>query len=49
MGGRDGWKSDGDEEYHYLDEHWVIYGTVQSLYRTPETNITLHVNYTEIN
>ena len=27
------------------DEHWVTYGTVESLYCTPETNITLYVNY----
>ena len=27
------------------DEHWVMYGTVQSLYCTPETNITLHKLY----
>ena len=25
-----------------------MYGTVESLYCTPETNITLHVNYTGI-
>ena len=23
------------------DEHWVLYGSVESLYCTPETNITL--------
>ena len=27
------------------DGHWVIYGIVESLYCTPETNITLYVNY----
>ena len=27
---------------------WVMYRIVESLYCTPETNITLYVNYTEI-
>ena len=35
-------------EYTYLDEHWIIYGTVESLYCTPETNIMLYFNYTGI-
>ena len=26
------------------DEHQVLYGNVESLHCTPETNITLHVN-----
>ena len=26
------------------DEHRVMYGSVESLYCTPETNITLYVN-----
>ena len=30
------------------DKHWVMYGSVESLYYTPETNITLYVNYTGI-
>ena len=30
------------------DEHWVMYGIVESMYCTPETNITLYVNYTQI-
>ena len=30
------------------DEHWVMYGIVESLYSTLETNITLYVNYTGI-
>ena len=30
------------------DEHWVLYGSAESLYCTPETNITLYVNYTGI-
>ena len=30
------------------DEHWVMYGSVESLYYTPESNITLYVNYTGI-
>ena len=28
------------------DEHRVLYGSVQSLYRTPEARITLYVNGT---
>ena len=35
------------KEYTDLDEHWV-YRIVESLYHTPETNITLYVNYTRI-
>ena len=34
----------GIKEYTY-DEHWVIYGNVELLYCTLETNITLHVNW----
>ena len=30
------------------DEHWLLYGSAESLYGTPETNITLHVNYARI-
>ena len=35
---------EGDQEYSYCDMHWVIYRSVESLYCTPEINITLHVN-----
>ena len=31
------------------DDHCVMYGIVESLYNTPETNITLYVNYTVYN
>ena len=31
------------------DEHQVMYASVESLYCTPETNITLYVNYPGIN
>ena len=27
------------------DEHWVFYGSVESLYCIPQINITLHVNW----
>ena len=30
------------------DEHWVLYGSVESLYCTPGTNITLYVNSLEL-
>ena len=36
----------GIKEYTYFDEHWVIHGIVASLSCTPETNISLYVNYT---
>ena len=32
----------------YRDEHQVLYGSVESLYRTPEANITLYFNWTKI-
>lgn len=35
---------DGDKNCTCHDEHWVLYGIVESLYHTPETNITLYVN-----
>ena len=38
----------GDQEYAYTDEHWVMYKIVELLYCIPETNITLYVNYTWI-
>ena len=40
--------SEGDEEYSWLDEHWVMYRIVELLYCTPKTNITLDVSYTWI-
>ena len=39
---------EGHQECTCLDEHWVMYGTVGSLYYTPESNITLYVNYAGI-
>ena len=30
------------------DEHWLLHGSVESLYRTPENNLTLCANYTGI-
>lgn len=30
------------------DEHRVMYETVESLYCTPETKITLYVNYLDL-
>ena len=35
----------GIKECTWSDEHPVPYGGVKSLYRTPETNITLCVNW----
>ena len=32
------------KERTYCDEYRVMYGTVESLYCTPETNTTLYVN-----
>lgn len=32
---------DGDEGGHCCDEHWVMHGSVESLYCTSETKITL--------
>lgn len=37
----------GIKEYT-CDEHWMMYGIVELLYRTAETNITLYVGYTGI-
>ena len=39
---------EGDEQYTYPYEHWVMYGIVKSLHCTPETNRTLCINYTGI-
>lgn len=30
------------------DEHWVMCGSTESLYCTPDTGIALYVNYTGI-
>lgn len=38
----------GMKDYTCYDEHWVVYGIVQSLYSTPETNITLYANELEL-
>ena len=38
----------GDLKYTYLDEHWVICRIAESLYFTPDNNLTLYVNYTGI-
>ena len=38
----------GIKECTCHDEHRVMCGSVESLDCTPETNITLYVNYTEI-
>lgn len=38
----------GKEEYTYCDERWVMYGSAESQYCVPETNITLYVSYTGI-
>ena len=38
----------GIKEDTCCDEHWVIYGTVKSLYCTPETNVILYISYTGI-
>ena len=43
--GRDRWDT-GNLEYTYVDEHWVMYRIVESLYCTLETETTLYVNYT---
>lgn len=36
-----GERGDGDERGHCRDEHWVMRGSVESPYYTPETNTTL--------
>lgn len=36
------------KELTYQDEHWGRHINVDSLYQTPESAITLYVNYTEI-
>ena len=37
------------KEYTCTDKHWVMYRIVESLYCTPETNITLYQNKNSIN
>ena len=37
----------GIKEGICFDEHWVLYVNDESLDSTPETNITLYVNYLE--
>ena len=38
----------GIKKCTFCDKHWVMYGIVESLYCTSETNIILCVNYTGI-
>ena len=38
----------GIKEGTCCDEHWVFYGNAEAPYYTPETDITLYVNYTGI-
>ena len=40
---------EGDQESAYHSEHWVMYRSVESLYRTPETNIALYLNKFNLN
>lgn len=35
----------GIKEYTCHDDHWAIYGIAEPLSCTPETNITLYVNW----
>ena len=42
-GGWDKWVM-GTKEYPFCDEHWVSYGSTESLNCIPETNSTLCVN-----
>ena len=44
--GGDGWNKWKGLRSH--DGPWELYGIVESLYRTPETTITLYVNYSGI-
>ena len=46
VGGVLGEIGEGDLECTYHDEHWVMYRVIEALCCTPETNITLYVNYT---
>ena len=36
------------KQYTSRDEHWVLYGIIESLYCTHESNIIPHVNYLEL-
>ena len=47
---RGGWVKQvmGTKECTCYDEHWVMHGIAESLYRTPEPNATLYVKYIEI-
>ena len=49
-GGRGGWVKQGMGIKHgtHSNEHRVMYGSVESLYPIPETNIILHVNCDEV-
>lgn len=38
----------GIKDCNFRDERRVMYGSGESLYCTPETNITLYANYTGI-
>lgn len=38
--------TDGDYTYH--GEHYRMHRLVESVRRTPETNIILHINFTSI-
>ena len=38
----------GIQECTSGDEHWVMYGSTESLYCAPETNLTMPANYTGI-
>ena len=38
----------GIKEDTCCDEHWVMYGSIESLHCTPKTNVKLYVNYTGI-
>ena len=47
--GGEGEIGEEDQEYTQHHEHWVMYKIDESLYWTPETNITfIYVNYTGI-
>lgn len=39
---------DGVSEGTCRDEPWMTYGSVESLYCTPDTNIPLHANQLEL-
>ena len=37
-----------DGDYTYRGKQWVMYRTAESICCSPETNITLYVNYTSV-